>query len=175
MADDDTRDETTDETPDEDVDVEADDVDEEFDEEDEELVVDPIEADEDLVDAVVDVEAVGDVDPVAEVKVEEEAVEEPVGARPRVAGEDDEEDEDEPDPDDVEEDLDTILKDRIAATVVEEDDEDEDALPVEAPTTEAGGRVQPKRPGEFTCQSCFLVKNPSQLADGEQMLCADCV
>ncbi|MGH8999532.1 MAG: DUF4193 family protein, partial [Acidimicrobiia bacterium] len=33
----------------------------------------------------------------------------------------------------------------------------------------------PKRPGEFVCRSCFLVKHPSQLADGERILCADCV
>ena len=31
------------------------------------------------------------------------------------------------------------------------------------------------RPGEFVCQSCFLVKHPSQLADPDNMLCADCV
>ena len=40
---------------------------------------------------------------------------------------------------------------------------------------ETGGRVQPKRPGEFTCQSCFLVKPPSQLADPDAMYCLDCV
>ena len=28
-------------------------------------------------------------------------------------------------------------------------------------------RIQPKRPGEFVCQSCFLVKHPSQLADAD--------
>ena len=48
-------------------------------------------------------------------------------------------------------------------------------MAAEAPTSETGGRVQPKRPGEFTCQSCFLVKHPSQLADDDHMLCADCV
>ena len=37
------------------------------------------------------------------------------------------------------------------------------------------GRILPKRPGEFVCQSCFLVKHPSQLADGKRQLCADCV
>ena len=78
-------------------------------------------------------------------------------------------------PDDVEEDLDTILKDRIAATDDEEDEEDDDAPPVDTPSADTGGRVQPKRPGEFTCQSCFLVKHPSQLADPDEMLCADCV
>ena len=49
-----------------------------------------------------------------------------------------------------------------------------------------GGRSTPRtaprppggcRPGagEFVCQSCFLVKHPSQLADDKAMLCADCV
>ncbi|HEX6382958.1 MAG TPA: DUF4193 family protein [Acidimicrobiia bacterium] len=35
--------------------------------------------------------------------------------------------------------------------------------------------MPPKRPGEFVCRSCFLVKHPSQLADPERMLCSDCV
>ena len=47
--------------------------------------------------------------------------------------------------------------------------------PLEAVAAETGGRVQPKRPGEFTCQSCFLVKPPSQLADADNMYCLDCV
>ncbi|MGH9093644.1 MAG: DUF4193 family protein [Acidimicrobiales bacterium] len=33
----------------------------------------------------------------------------------------------------------------------------------------------PKQPGEFVCQSCFLVKHPSQLADRDHMFCRDCV
>jgi hypothetical protein len=33
----------------------------------------------------------------------------------------------------------------------------------------------PKQPGEFVCQSCFLVKHQSQLADKERQLCRDCV
>jgi hypothetical protein len=41
--------------------------------------------------------------------------------------------------------------------------------------TEAGTRILPKRPGEFVCQSCFLVKHPNQLADADAMLCSDCV
>jgi hypothetical protein len=35
--------------------------------------------------------------------------------------------------------------------------------------------VLPKQPGEFVCQSCFLVKHPSQLADPKAQLCRDCV
>ncbi|MDQ2725296.1 MAG: DUF4193 family protein, partial [Actinomycetota bacterium] len=40
---------------------------------------------------------------------------------------------------------------------------------------EAAPKVLPKQPGEFVCQSCFLVKHPSQLADRKAMLCRDCV
>src|ERR671910_878158 len=74
---------------------------------------------------------------------------------------DEEEEDDELDPDDVEADLDTILKDRIAAQPDEAGD--------------GTGRIQPRKPGEFVCQSCFLVKLPIQLADPQRMLCSDCV
>ena len=40
---------------------------------------------------------------------------------------------------------------------------------------EGSTKVLPKRPDEFVCQSCFLVKHPSQLADPERQLCRDCV
>ena len=40
---------------------------------------------------------------------------------------------------------------------------------------EGSTKVLPKRPGEFVCQSCFLVKHPSQLADAERQYCRDCV
>ena len=59
----------------------------------------------------------------------------------------------------------------------EEDDDDDDtpvALDVEDRANNAN-RVHPKRPEEFVCQSCFLVKHPSQLADAKHQLCADCV
>jgi hypothetical protein len=89
-----------------------------------------------------------------------------------------EEDDDEPDPDDVEADLDTILKDRIAANDDEDDDEDEEE---EVPTRttekpkEGPNRVTPRQPGEFVCTSCFLVKQRTQLADAANDLCDDCV
>lgn len=34
--------------------------------------------------------------------------------------------------------------------------------------------VQGVAPGEFVCQSCFLVKRRSQLADPVRMICRDC-
>ena len=77
----------------------------------------------------------------------------------------------EADPDDVEADLDTILKDRIAAQP-DEDEGDEDEQPEPDDRGDGTGRIQPKRPGEFVCQSCFLVKHPRQLADPRtRMLC----
>ena len=78
------------------------------------------------------------------------------------------------DPDDVEADLDTILKDRIAAAEDEEEDEEDEPADVEDRSGD-GGKIQPRRPGEFVCQSCFLVKSPPQLADAKRMLCVDCV
>lgn len=35
--------------------------------------------------------------------------------------------------------------------------------------------VIPVMEGEFTCMSCFIVKNRSQLADAKAMKCIDCV
>ena len=57
----------------------------------------------------------------------------------------------------------------------EEDDDEEEEAPEPAESGDGAGRIQPKRPGEFVCQSCFLVKHPSQLADAKHKLCADCV
>lgn len=106
---------------------------------------------------------------------EDESIEAAARRRPRKEEPEEEEDDDEDvDPDDVEADLDAILKDRIAAT--DDDDDDDEDVVVEADTAgESSTRIQPRRPGEFLCQSCFLVKHPSQLADPDAMLCKDCV
>jgi hypothetical protein len=90
--------------------------------------------------------------------------------RKKAAEEDD--DDDELDPDDVEADLDTILKDRIAAADDLEDEEDEEE---EEDSGESTGRVQPKTDSEFVCKSCFLVKRVSQRVPGTDDLCNDCV
>ena len=75
-----------------------------------------------------------------------------------------EEDEDELEVEhDVEATLDEILKERLV--VVEEDDEEDE--PADRTDETDTGKVAPKRPDEFVCQSCFLVKHPSQLADAE--------
>ena len=93
--------------------------------------------------------------------------------------EEDYEDEDEENGDDVEASLDVILKSRLVVSEDDEEDEDEeDEEEEEAEGDERGDaatRVLPKQPGEFVCQSCFLVKHQSQLADKERQLCRDCV
>ncbi len=89
---------------------------------------------------------------------------------------DDEEDlEEELHPDDVEEPLDVLLLERTSSGRLDEDEyEDEDDADTDE-RAEPGSRIPPKRPGEFVCRSCFLVKHPSQLADAERVLCSDCV
>jgi hypothetical protein len=79
-------------------------------------------------------------------------------------------------PDDVEEPLDVLLLERTSSGLLDEDEyeEDEDDSDTDD-RSEPGSRIPPKRPGEFVCRSCFLVKHPSQLADPERMLCSDCV
>ena len=88
------------------------------------------------------------------------------------------EDEDEENGDDVEASLDVILKSRLVVSGDDDDEDEEDEEEEEAEGDERGDtatRVLPKQPGEFVCQSCFLVKHQSQLADKERQLCRDCV
>ena len=84
---------------------------------------------------------------------------------PAKAATDEEDDDDEPDPDDVEEDLDTILQDRLASgdDLEDDDDEDEDEGPVTPPiqATESD-KVAPKAENEWTCNGCFLIVSTRQ-------------
>ncbi|HVV37656.1 MAG TPA: DUF4193 family protein [Acidimicrobiales bacterium] len=102
---------------------------------------------------------------------DEEDDEEGSAASAKKSAEDDDEDELEVDHD-VEATLDEILKERLV--VVEEDDEEDDE-PADRADEGDSGKVAPKRPDEFVCQSCFLVKHPSQLADPKRQFCRDCV
>ncbi len=120
-------------------------------------------------DDLVDDELVDD-DLVDDVLVDE--IEEEVAPVVRPASDDEDEDEDELDPDDVEASLDDILKDRLVIEEVEVDDEEEAEVD---DRNDGSSVVAPKRPDEFVCQSCFLVKHPSQLADKARTLCRDCV
>ncbi|TML11709.1 MAG: DUF4193 family protein [Actinobacteria bacterium] len=142
---------------------------EEFDEDAEpdlEEELEDIDPEADLADDLEDDEIV---DPL----VEEEEDEEAPAARKRRATEDDDEDEELVDPDDVEADLDTILKDRIASGDDDQDDEDEEEAAPE-PGADGADRVVPRRADEFVCESCFLVKHASQRV-GDSNICRDCV
>ncbi|MGI8491913.1 MAG: DUF4193 family protein [Acidimicrobiales bacterium] len=92
-----------------------------------------------------------------------------------VARDEDEEDDDDDDEDsdDVEASLDVILKERMV--VADDDDDEEDDTPDGDERGESPLKVLPKQPGEFVCQSCFLVKHPSQLSDPKRQFCRDCV
>jgi hypothetical protein len=78
-------------------------------------------------------------------------------------------------PDDVEEPLDVLLLERTSSGLLDEEEYDEEEEDESDERAEPGSRIPPKRPGEFVCRSCFLVKHPSQLADNDRVLCTDCV
>jgi len=95
-------------------------------------------------------------------------------AEPAEAPADTETDEDELQADEVEASLDVILADRLRGDVSEidepnEDDDEEDDAPNQLETI-----IPVRRPDEFLCQSCFLLKPPAQLADADHQLCRDC-
>ncbi|HEV2362366.1 MAG TPA: DUF4193 family protein [Acidimicrobiales bacterium] len=161
-------------TVDADVEEGLDDLPEDLSEDDlseEDLSEDDLLADEDIDDD-------DDDDAVADfVDVEEADEEEADPAAPKIvpletdSSQTDDED-DELDDDDVEASLDVILKERL---VVVDDEDDEDDTPDSEDRADGTQRVLPKQPGEFVCQSCFLVKHQGQLADEKRMLCRDCV
>lgn len=95
---------------------------------------------------------------------EEEAPERPAKRAPVTESEFD----DEVDPDNLEADLNTILRDRIAAN----DDAAEDVA--EADTgqpAEALGTVTPRRDDEWLCEGCFLLVSVSQLGSRADPRC----
>lgn len=149
--------------------------------EDEELVgdgetldVDDVEDIEDVpldpdADDPVGVDVADVVDVVADEEADEGDDEVPVARKKRPVGEEDDEDEEELDPDDVEADLDTILKVRIAAGDDDDDDEDE----VDEPGVEPGERVAAKGADEFTCPTCFLIVHPRQFGRPGALTCPE--
>ena len=52
--------------------------------------------------------------------------------------------------------------------------EDEDLGRLEEPRDGFTVPAQPISASEFTCRSCFLVKNRAQLADEDKLVCLDC-
>jgi hypothetical protein len=90
---------------------------------------------------------------------------------------------------DLEESLDRLLEERLALedTAAAPDDDEDDMVPVSAPTVGvtmrvvgAGGPgVVEELPAgcgrdEFVCRGCFLVRHRAQLADPAGMRCHDC-
>lgn len=142
-----------DDLPDENVDDET----EEFDTDD--------DLDEDVLDADDDLDDAGDVDEVVAVVDEgedEEEEEEEAPAPAKARGRDEEDDDDDDvDPDDVEEDLDTILRDRIAAGAEDDEEEEEDVV---VDTADGSDRVPPRAAEEHSCPECFLLVRRSQFS-----------
>lgn len=110
----------------------------------------------------------------AEVDEEEDKEEEAAAAEaperaPKRPATSDGEFEDEVDPDNLEDDLNTILRDRIAAG----DDADAD----DADETDTGqpaellGAVTPRRDDEWLCEGCFLLVSKSQLGSRKDPRC----
>lgn len=131
---------------------------------DDDLVADDLVADDLADDVVADDEAlvVVPIDDLETDTLVEDGPAIPAPARPeRPATDDEDDDEDVVDPDDVEEDLDTILRDRIAAGT---DEEDEDEEVPNDDRTETGDRVSPRRPEEVSCPECFLLVRRSQFS-----------
>lgn len=59
---------------------------------------------------------------------------------------------------------------------IDEGDEEEEDEPVvdDSRTEQLIERAVPQQANEFVCQSCFLVKHRSQMADPKRQHCQDC-
>ena len=121
-----------------------------------------------------DVVVVGDDDDAIVVEDEEEETPAPARKSKAESESEEEEEDDEEEGEDVEASLDVILKEKLVVEDEPEDDE-EDGTPDTDDRGDSTRKVAPRRPDEFVCQSCFLVKHPSQLADKKNMYCNDCV
>ncbi|WP_419928724.1 hypothetical protein [Candidatus Poriferisocius sp.] len=109
----------------------------------------------------------GDLDEDLDEEIEEEEEDGNNGpVRNAAMSEDEDSDGEDIDPDNVEADLDTILKDRLAAG----DDEDEDEETPD-PSPEVSGQVAPKRDNEWTCEGCFLIVSSSQFGPRDNPRC----
>ena len=135
----------------------SDDIDEPFDPE-----LDADDVDEDPLE-----EDVAEVDEVEEV---EEVEEETPPKRPaKRADATDGEFDDEVDPDNLEDDLNTILRDRIAAS--DDADDDGDGKADTGQPAEMLGTVTPRRNDEWLCEGCFLLVSRSQLGSRNNPRC----
>jgi hypothetical protein len=84
-------------------------------------------------------------------------------------------DDDELQAEEIEASLDVILAERLRGEVseIDEPNEDDDDEDYDAPN-QLATVIPVRRPEEFLCQSCFLLKPPAQLADADHQLCRDC-
>ncbi|MCE2531032.1 MAG: hypothetical protein J4F44_00865 [Acidimicrobiia bacterium] len=98
---------------------------------------------------------------------DEEKVPERNAKRPPQAAEGDL---DEVDPDNLEADLNTILRDRIAAADDVVDDEEAGEVETGQPA-ELLGSVTPRRDDEWLCEGCFLLVSKSQLGSRTEPRC----
>ena len=80
------------------------------------------------------------------------------------------EDDDEVDADNLEDDLNTILRDRIAAGDDLADEDDADETDTGQPA-EMLGTVTPRRYDEWLCEGCFLLVSKSQLGSRKDPRC----
>lgn len=65
-----------------------------------------------------------------------------------------------------------LLEDEVSETLLVDEVAELRAIRREELTLNV--EAQAIRPGEFVCQSCFLVKRMSQLANRKKMICRDC-
>ena len=141
----------------------SDDIDEPFDPEpDGDLDADDVDEDplEDDVDEADEVE-----------KVEEVEEETPPNHPAKRADATDGEFDDEVDPDNLEDDLNTILRDRIAAGDDADDDDDGAGKADTGQPAEMLGTVTPRRDDEWLCEGCFLLVSRSQLGSRNNPRC----
>ena len=134
-------------------------------EEEEDEAFDP-EFDEDIEEEDDDDDHLADDDDDLEEDDEEEAPERSAKRPPQAEGEFD----DEVDPDNLEADLNTILRDRIAAGDDVEDDEEAGEVETGQPA-ELLGSVTPRRDDEWLCEGCFLLVSKSQLGSRTEPRC----
>jgi E3 ubiquitin-protein ligase HUWE1 len=147
------------------------------DDDDDDIALDTDEDDDVTDDVEVALDEVADVievPGVAGVAVSSLAVKAKPGDGPDGAAETDTDD-DELQAEEIEASLDVILAERLRGDVseIDEPNEDEDDEDDDAPN-QLATVIPVRRPEEFLCQSCFLLKPPAQLADADHQLCRDC-
>ena len=140
---------------------------------DESLLDLDIEEDDAAFDPEFDEELEDDEDPLADDDdelEEEEDEEEPPERNAKRPTTTEGEFDDEVDPDNLEADLNTILRDRIAAGDDIEDDDETNEVETGQPA-EMLGSVTPRREDEWLCEGCFLLVSKSQLGSRKEPRC----